>query len=862
MAQLEALMQQNFLEYSSYFVLDRAIPDIRDGLKPVQRRILHTLFSMNDGRYHKVANVIGETMKLHPHGDASIGDALVVLANKNYFIDRQGNFGNLDTGHPAAAARYIECRLTDLALETLFHRALTEFVPSYDGRNEEPVALPSKLPVVLMLGTEGIAVGMATKLLPHNLPELWKAQIAIIEGKSVELYPDFQSGGLMDVDAYEDGRGKVEVRAKISVRDKKHVIISEIPYGTTTESIIASIEAAAQKGRVKISSINDYTTDHVEIELALARGVTAKEVIPQLYAYTDCSVSVSSNVTVIQDRKPLQLTITQIITALTEHLKQQLKAELEYDRDQLLDKQHWLTLEQIFVEKRVYKGIEEARTSDAVRSEVMTGMAKYKKQFVRPMVEEDVTRLLDIRIRRISAYDIEKNRKDIEAIEAELKAVNAKLRNMKKTTIGYVKALLEKYGDQYPRRTEVTKIKAVDKKAVATQNLKVAYDADSGFFGTVVRGDMFKMAVSEYDLILGISSDGSYRIMPPPEKVLFTGKLIYCEIFDPDKGAEFTVIYRDKKKIGFGKRIKIEKFIRNKEYHLIKGKEGKVLHLLPGNAQGTLDIGFVPAKRQRVKTATFDLADLTLISPTARGVRIAPKPVAKVKHVAPATKAKQVAQKAAEVDEDGQGKLLSRAPLRAHPPAPPAPPAPGPGAGLTLHPPPPSGAPPRGRGARREQRPPAPRARARAPARGAVRGVPLPPRAPKKGANREGGPPPPPPTGPGGPPTPGGRPTPAPPVGRGRGAAQEHRPRVGHAEDSGDDGGMHGSSAQSQRGARTSNAQNGRTAISPPVDEIPECGGVHVSSVDRDANRSEPDRSVDDEGAARLGGQALERGAR
>ncbi|MCH2186453.1 DNA topoisomerase IV subunit A, partial [Myxococcota bacterium] len=321
MAQLDSLMRDNFLEYSSYVVLDRAIPDIRDGLKPVQRRILHTLFTMSDGRYHKVANVIGEAMKLHPHGDASIGDALVVLANKEFFIDRQGNFGNLHTGHPAAAARYIECRLTDLAVETLFHKPLTEFVPSYDGRTEEPVFLPSKLPVVLMLGTEGIAVGMATKILPHNLVELWEAQIAVLEGKKVELYPDFQQGGLMDVDAYEDGAGKVELRARVNVRDKKKVVITEIPFGTTTESIIASIEAAVQKGRVKIASIDDFTTDKVEIELTLARGVTAKELVPQLYAYTDCSVSISSNLTVIRDRRPEQLTVTEVIRGLTERLK-------------------------------------------------------------------------------------------------------------------------------------------------------------------------------------------------------------------------------------------------------------------------------------------------------------------------------------------------------------------------------------------------------------------------------------------------------------------------------------------------------------------------------------------------------------
>ena len=663
MAQLESLMQRNFLEYSSYFVLDRAIPDIRDGLKPVQRRILHTLFSVNDGRFHKVANVIGETMKLHPHGDASIGDALVVLANKDFFIEKQGNFGNLLTGHRAAASRYIECRLTELALETMFHKPLTEFVDSYDGRNREPVFLPTKLPVVLMLGTEGIAVGMATKLLPHNLTELWEAQVAILEGKKFELYPDFASGGLMDVDAYEDGQGKVEVRARVNVADKKRIIINEVPYGTTTESLIASIEAASQKGRVKVSSINDFTTDKVEIELTLARGAAAKEVVPQLYAYTDCSVSASSNVTVIDDRKPVQLTISDVIRALTEQLKEQLKAELEYDREQLVDRQHWLTLEQIFVEKRVYKRIEEATTEKAVRDEVNKGMAKYKKLFVRPMVDEDVKRLLEIRIRRISAYDIEKNRRDIDEIEAGIKEIETKLRNMKRTTIAYVKGLIKKYGERFPRRTEITRIKAVDKKAVATQNLKISYDSKSGYMGTAVRGDQFKLSVSEFDMILAIAQDGSYKIMPAPEKVLFSTKLLYCAPFDPEKGAEFTVVYRDNLKIGYAKQIRIEKFIRGREYKLIKDKAGKVDLLLEGAEKGTLDLDFVPAKRQRVKAAKFQLAGLQPISASARGSRLASKPISKIrlkKAEAKATAAKTKAKKKKDVkvDDDGQGRLL------------------------------------------------------------------------------------------------------------------------------------------------------------------------------------------------------------
>ena len=652
MAQLEDLMHEHFVEYASYFILDRAIPDLRDGLKPVQRRLLQTLFTMNDGRYHKVAGVIGETMKLHPHGDVSIGDALVVLANKNYFIDAQGNFGNVLTGHPAAASRYIECRLTALALETLFYRPLTEFIPSYDGRSEEPVFLPAKLPVVLMLGIEGIAVGMATKILPHNLPELWEAQIEILKGNRFELYPDFLQGGLMDVEAYDDGAGKVEVRARIKVRDAKSVVIEQIPFGTTTESVIASIESAAQKGRLKISSINDYTTDKVEIEVRVARGVTPKEVIPQLYAYTDCSVSISSNLNVIRDRHPVTMTVSEIMIELTERLKQQIKAELEYERSQLVDRQHWLTLEQIFVEQRVYKKIESATTEKAVKTAVMKGMAKFENLFIRPMVEDDVKRLLEIRIRRISAYDIEKNRNEIDEIIAAIKLIDGKLKHLKRTTIHYIESLIEKFGEDFPRRTHITRIQAVDKKAVARQNVKLSYDRDTGFFGSSVRGEMYKMTVSEFDLILGIASDGTYRIMTPIDKVFFTGKLIYCEVFDPEKGIEFVVVYRDKKKIVFGKWIKIHKFIRNKEYQLIKNREGKIDLLLTPGELGDVKMDFTPAKRQRIKAAAFELSSLELTSPTARGVRLAPKAVSKLKYVPPKASAKK---KAARKKPSGRG---------------------------------------------------------------------------------------------------------------------------------------------------------------------------------------------------------------
>jgi topoisomerase-4 subunit A len=631
MARLDSLMRQNFIDYASYSILDRAIPDVRDGLKPVQRRILHTLYEMHDGRYHKVANTIGETMKLHPHGDASIGNALVVLANKEYFIDKQGNFGSVITGHPAAAPRYIECRLTPLALATLFNPDLTEFVDSYDGRSREPVFLPAKLPVALMLGTEGIAVGMATRILPHNLVELWRAQIALFRGEEVALFPDFLQGGSMDVSEYDDGRGKVEIRARIEPRGEKRVVIREIPYGTTTESLIASIEAAVQKGRVKVAAIDDYTTDEVEIELKLPRGVKSEEVIPQLYAYTDCCLSVSSNIVVIRDGRPVETSVSEILKDHSERLRVQIRAELEWEQGRLLDRKHWLTLEQIFVGKRVYKRIEKAATEKAVRREVLLGMKRYEDLFVRPMEDDDVRRLLELRIRRISAYDIEKNRDEIEEIDGNLALVAAKLADLTETSIRVVEELIAQFGDRHPRRTRIEDFEAIEKKAVARQTIKLAYDRRSGFFGSAVKGGDRELLASEFDLVLGIADDGSYRIMTPPEKVLFSGKLVYLDLFDPDEGLEFTVVYRDRQKNAFAKRVQIRKFIRNREYQLIKDKAGKIDLFLPKGATGVLSLEFTRTPRQRIHSGTFDLSTLELTGVTARGVRVARKPVSRVK---------------------------------------------------------------------------------------------------------------------------------------------------------------------------------------------------------------------------------------
>ena len=625
MSYVKPLMRQNFLEYASYVIVDRAIPDLRDGLKPVQRRILQTLHEMDDGRFHKVQGIMGQTMKLHPHGDASIGDALVVLANKEYFIERQGNFGNILTGHRAAAGRYIECRLTPLAKETLFHDDLTEFQPSYDGRKDEPLCLWAKLPVVLMLGTEGIAVGMSTRILPHNFGELLQAQIDLLNDKAIALLPDFQQGGVMDASEYEDGLGKVKVRAKLEVVGEKQIVISEVPFSTTTESLVNSIESAVQKGKVKISSIEDRTAEEVEIVLSLTRGVYADEVVPQLYAYTDCEVSINSNLLVIHDRRPRELTVTEALTDLTKQLKARIKAELEWELGILEDRQHWLTLEQIFIENRVYKRIEEATTDKSVRQEVFDGMEPFKKLFIRPMVDEDVTRLLDIRIRRISAYDIEKHRKDLDDIIAKMKTIRGKLRRLKATTIAYLDGLLERYGKDYPRRTSFDTFQTVDKRAVARQHLKLTYDSKSGFFGHGVRGKDFQLSASDYDKILLVASDGSYRIIEPPEKLLIPGKLKLAKIFNTEDGEILTALYRDKKKEPFAKKVHIKGFIKGKEYELIKGREGRLDHVFEGESDKVVHIDFLPAKYQRVTAAQFDLKTLDFCGIGARGTRMATK---------------------------------------------------------------------------------------------------------------------------------------------------------------------------------------------------------------------------------------------
>jgi topoisomerase IV subunit A len=639
MTQLEPLMRRNFLEYASYVVVDRAIPELRDGCKPVQRRILHTLFTMDDGKFTKVANIIGECMKLHPHGDVSIGDALVVLANKGkalgnhdlgYFFEKQGNFGNIMTGDGAAASRYIECRLTPMAKESLFNPALTQYVPSYDGRRDEPIALPAKLPVILMLGTEGIAVGMATTILPHNLGELLQAQIRILKEEPYRaLRPDFPTGGIMDASEYDDGRGKVKVRAKIEADGEKRVVITELPWGVTTESLMASIETAFEKGKVKISDIYDKTGEEVRLELNLPRGVTADEVIPQLYAFTDCEVEVNTNIVVIRERKPAELRIKEILEDCTARLKDIIRAEIEHQLAGLTDKQHWLTLEQLFIENRVYKKIESQTTEEGVNQAVWKGMEPFKGVFVRDMVDEDVVRLLEIRIKRISQFDIDKNRRDIDDIVRAIKEAKAKLKNLTGTTINWLEYMHGKYAALFPRRTKVKSMEEIDEKSVARANIKLGYDQETGFFGSSVKASDREIKVTEYDKVIAIMQNGVYRIMAPPEKTLLEGKVVHLEVFDPAKGLPLVVVYRDKQKIPWAKKVHIQAFIHDKEYELIKERAGRIDHLLT-TARGVATSHMVIVPRLRVTEESFDLSTLELSGLTARGSRIAERPTAKI----------------------------------------------------------------------------------------------------------------------------------------------------------------------------------------------------------------------------------------
>lgn len=636
MAYVKPLFDKNFLEYASYVIKDRAIPDLEDGLKPVQRRILHSLFEMDDGKFHKVANVVGHCMKYHPHGDASIGSALVVLANKDLFIDRQGNFGNIYTGDEASAARYIECRTTSLAKDIFYNPKLTEYADSYDGRNREPVVFPAKIPVVLALGADGIAVGMSTKILPHNTLEILEAEKACLAGKPFQLFPDFPTGGLMDVADYKDGNGKVRVRAKLDVSDPKRIVIRELPCGSTTESLIASVETAAKAGRVKIQSISDFTSEEVEIEVKLARGVYAEETVDALFAFTECEQSISVNLLVIREGLPAIMTVTEVIRHHASQLVSILTKELELERSELKDKLHQRTLERIFIEERIYKKIEEMKTAETVVASVIAGFKPFATEIgPRGVSDEDVERLLKIPIRRISLYDINKARSEMKEIEARIKQIGTYLKDIVGYATGFLDGIIAKIRANEElgggkRRTKVGSFEKVDVKEVARKDLVLRYDQATGYLGTAIAGGTVVAEVSPFDRVLVLRRSGVYSVMDLPDKAFVEPGAWYVGVADKEALAKvvFTVIYKERE-TGFPciKRCQIEGWIMNKEYP-IAPEDAELVHV-DTRDKFTVTVHYEPKPRIRVLKETFKAQDYLVKGLKAGGVRLAPRVASK-----------------------------------------------------------------------------------------------------------------------------------------------------------------------------------------------------------------------------------------
>ena len=622
---LHRRVDRSFLDYASYVIRDRAIPNLADGLKPVQRRILWALHDKDDGRFIKVANVVGHTMQYHPHGDASIGDALVVLANKRYLIEGQGNFGNIFTGDVAAASRYIECRLTELARTEVFNDEITELVPSYDGRNKEPVALPSKLPLLLMLGTEGIAVGMASRILPHNFPELLEAQIAILKKQPFKCLPDFHTGGLMDARGYKDGAGEVKVRAKLKVKDESTIVIKEIPPTTTTDSLISSIEDASHKGKIKVKSINDYTSEEVEIEVKAPSGVSADQLADALYAFTDCEVTIASRIVVIRNNRPVEMTVSDVLRENTAQLVETLKRELELKEAQLQDQLHFRTLERIFIEERIYKKIEQCKTNEAVLAAVYEGFKPFSKQLIRELSDPDVERLLTVRIRRISLFDINKHREEMEQVKAALAETRKNLKNLTKYVIGHLEELLAKYGPQYPRLTKSSRYDEVDAKEVAFKAFKVAYDRESGYVGHKVSGDEFSVECTKFDKLILVFKDGHYQVTELPEKFFVGPDLVYCGL--PERDRVFTLAYTNREAT-YLKRFKFGGSILDKVYHCIPLKS-RVLFFEP-DTPAELYIRYKPAPYQKINQQTCNPAEVDVKGPKTRGRQISIKDVSSI----------------------------------------------------------------------------------------------------------------------------------------------------------------------------------------------------------------------------------------
>lgn len=618
---LSGMYQDWFLDYASYVILERAVPHINDGLKPVQRRILHSMKRLDDGRYNKVANIVGHTMQFHPHGDASIGDALVQLGQKDLLIDCQGNWGNIFTGDGAAAPRYIEARLSKFALETVFNPKTTLWQLSYDGRNKEPVTLPVKFPLLLAQGVEGIAVGLSSKILPHNFNELLDASVAYLRGEEFTLYPDFQTGGYIDVSKYNDGErgGSVKVRAKITKLDNKTLVISEIPYGKTTSTLIESILKANDKGKIKIKKVDDNTARNVEILVHLAPGVSSDKTIDALYAFTDCEISISPNCCVIMDNKPHFLTVSDVLKHSTDDTLHLLRTELEIQKGELEESLFFASLEKIFIEERIYKDkeFEEAKDMDEAIAHIDKRLDPFKPHFIREVTREDILKLMEIKMGRILKFNTDKCNATIAQYKEEIAKIDDHLAHIVDYTVDWFMMLKEKYGKNYPRMTEVRNFDTIEATKVVEANEKLYINRAEGFIGTGLKKDEFVCNCSDIDDIILFYRNGTYKVVKVSEK-MFVGKdILYLNVFKRnDNRTIYNVIYRDGK-VGYNyiKRFAVTGVTRDKEYDITKGTEGSRILYFSANANGeaeTVKVILKPKPRQKLLVFEKDFSEIAI----------------------------------------------------------------------------------------------------------------------------------------------------------------------------------------------------------------------------------------------------------
>jgi topoisomerase-4 subunit A len=608
---VSGMYQDWFLDYASYVILERAVPTIEDGLKPVQRRIMHSMFELEDGRYNKVANVIGHCMKYHPHGDAAIGDAIVGLGQKELLIDTQGNWGNVLTGDRAAAARYIEARLSKFALEVLFNPKTTKWQASYDGRNKEPITLPVKFPLLLAQGVEGIAVGLSTKIMPHNFCELIDASIQILKGKNPKVMPDFATGGLADFTAYNDGQrgGKVRVRAKINQVDKKTLTITEIPFSTTTSSLIDSIIKANDKGKIKIKKIEDNTAADVEILIHLATGISPDKTIDALYSFTNCEVSISPNACIIANDSPMFTSVSNILQICTQQTHNLLKLELDIRLAELQEQWHFASLEKIFIENRIYRDIEEEETWEGVISAIDKGLKPHTKHLLRAVTEEDITRLTEIRIKRISKFDSNKADNLIAGLEEKIAEVKHHLANLTDYAIAYYKSLKTKYGKGRERKTEIRQFESINAARVAVANEKLYVNREEGFIGTSMRKEEFVCDCSDIDDIVVFTKGGVMKVVRVESKVFIGKDIIHAAVFRKnDARTIYNVIYRDGPRGNyFVKRFPVTSITRDKEYHVTAGTEGSKVEWFTANPNGEAEVVLVHVRpKPKLKKLKFD----------------------------------------------------------------------------------------------------------------------------------------------------------------------------------------------------------------------------------------------------------------